>query len=152
MPLGNIGRVIAGQALDATKKNVLDALRSPETAKSAEKIQAERPAAPPAGESIGAVILGQMQAMQRALKEDQELVVLFHEGGETLRVLEIFVPSIHVFVLAGVDADQNVTRMVIPAEAARLVFKIVKLSEGAKAVKVSVLSPRPPTPPAQTPA
>ena|SRR5579863_4607652 len=145
MAFGNLGRVIAGQAIETTKKNVLDALLSPETAKAAEKIQAERPAAPAPGEPIGGVILGQIQAMQRALKDDQELVVLFNTGGETLRVLEVFVPSVKVFVLAGVDAEQNVTRVVIPSESAQLVCKIVKVAEGAKPIRVNVLSPRPKT-------
>jgi hypothetical protein len=143
MAFGNLGKVIANQALDATKKNVLDALMSPETAKSAEKIQAERPAAPAPDAAIGAVILGQLQAMQRTLKEDQELLVLFTAGGETLRVLEVFVPSLQVFVLAGVDVDQNVTRVVVPAESAVLMCKIVKVAEGAKPIRVNVLSPRP---------
>ncbi len=151
MALGNIGRVIAGQAIETTKKSVIDALRTPETARAAEKLQTERPAAPAPSENIGAIILGQMQAMQRALKEDQELMVLFHTGSETLRVLEIFVPSPHVFVLAGVDADQNVTRAVIAAESANLVFKILKLQPDTKAIRVNVLSPRPAAP-APTPA
>ena len=143
MAFGNLGRTLAGQALETTKKNVLDALLSPETSKAVEKIQTERPAAAAAGEAIGSVILAQIQAMQRALKEDQELVVLFETGGETLRVLEVFVPSVKVFVLAGVDAEQNVTRVVIAADTAQLVCKIVKVTEGAKAIRVNVLSPRP---------
>lgn len=145
MAFGNIGRVIAGQAIESTKKNVLDALRSPETARAAEKIQSERPAPPAPGENIGAVILGQIQGMQRALKEDQELVVLYHTGHETLRVLEIFIPSPHVFVLAGIDAEQNVTRVVIPAELAHVVCKIMKVPEGARAIRVNIVSPKPRT-------
>jgi hypothetical protein len=54
MAFGNIGRVIAGQAIESTKKNVLDALRVPETVKAAEKIQTDRPAAPAGGENISA--------------------------------------------------------------------------------------------------
>ena len=87
--------------------------------------------------------MGQIQAMQRAMKEDQELVVLFETGGETLRVLEIFVPSPHVFVLAGIDAEQNVTRVVIAAESAQLVCKIMKVAPEAKPIRVNVLTPRP---------
>jgi hypothetical protein len=136
MAFGNIGKVIAGQALETTKKNVMDAFMS-------EKPPAEKPAAPPPPEPIGAVVLNQIQAMQRALKEDQELLVSFSAGGETLRVLEVFVPSVHVLVLAGVDKEQNVTRVVVPAESAQLVCKIVKVAAGAKPIRVNVLSPRP---------
>lgn len=135
MAFGNIGKVIAGQALEATKQNVMDALQP----------QPERTAAAPAPapESIGGVILGQIQAMQRPMKDDQELVVHFIAGGEKLRVLEIFVPSLQVFVLAGMDAEQNLTRVVVPAEAATLVCKIMKVAPDTKPVRVNILSPRP---------
>jgi hypothetical protein len=138
MSLGNIGKALAGQAFEATKKNVIDAIAGPEPGKPA--AQATAPAAP---ESIGGVILGQIQAMQRPLKDDHELVVLFHTGAEMLRVTEIFVPSLQVFVLAGLDASGNITRAVVPAEQARVVCKIVKVAEGARPVRVNVLSPRP---------
>src|SRR5271165_483066 len=130
MAFGNLGKALVGQAIETTKKNVLDGLMSPETAKSAEKIQAAKPPAAAPADAIGGIILSQIEAMQRALKEEQELVVLFTAGAETLRVLEIFIPSIHVFVLVGVDAEQNVTRVVIPAEAAQLVCKIMKVAPG----------------------
>jgi len=136
MALGNLGKVIAGQAFETTKKGVMDALTS-EPAKPPEK-PAEKPP-----ESVGGIFLGQIQGMQRALREDQELLVQYHTGAEVLRVLEIFVPSLQVLVLAGVDADQNVTRAIVAAESLRLVCKIVKVAEGATPVRVKVLSPRP---------
>src|SRR5215469_17854342 len=136
MALGNIGKVIAGQAFETTKKGVMDALSS-EPPKPPEK-PAEKPPEP-----LGGIFLGQIQGMQRALREDQELLVQYHTGTEMLRVLEIFVPSLQVLVLAGVDADQNVTRAIVPADALRLVCKIVKVAEGATPVRVKVLSPRP---------
>jgi hypothetical protein len=138
MAFGNLGNLIAGQALEATKKNVLDAITGPETPKPAEKPQAPQPV-----ESVGGILLGQIQAMQRPLKDDQELVVLFHTGAEMLRIHEIFVPSLQVFVLAGVDAAQNVTRVVVPAEKVQMVCKIMKVAPGGRPVRVSVLSARP---------
>jgi hypothetical protein len=136
MPLGNLGKVIAGQAFETTKKGVMDALAS-EPAKPPEKPAEKSP------EPVGGVFLGQIQGMQRALHEDQELVVQYHTGTEVLRVLEIFVPSLQVLVLAGVDADQNVTRAIVAADSLRLVCKVVKVAEGAAPVRVKVLSPRP---------
>jgi hypothetical protein len=136
MALGNLGKVIAGQAFETTKKGVMDALTS-EPPKPPEK-PAEKPPEP-----VGGIFLGQIQGMQRALREDQELLVQYHTGTEVLRVLEIFVPTLQVLVLAGVDADQNVTRAIVPAESLRLVCKIVKVAEGATPVRVKVLSPRP---------
>lgn len=138
MAFGNIGKVIAGQALEATKKNVMDAITGPDPAKPAEKTQT-----PPAAEPIGGTILGQIQAMQRPLKDDQELVVLFHTGGETLRVTEILVPSLHVFVLAGVDSEHNITRVIVPAENAQIVCKIKRVAPDGKPVRVNILSARP---------
>src|SRR5436853_329415 len=53
------------------------------------------PAAPaqPPPDNTGSMILGQIQAMQKALKEDEELLVWFENGTEKIRVLEIFMPS-----------------------------------------------------------
>jgi hypothetical protein len=134
MAFGNIGKAIAGQAFETTKKGVLDAFAA-EPPKTPEK-----PAAP---EPLGGIVLGQIQGMQRALREDQELVVHFHTGAEMLRITEIFVPSLLVFVLNGTDAQQNVTRVIVPAEQMKLVCKIVKVAPDARPVRVNVLSPRP---------
>ena len=134
MAFGNIGKAIAGQAFETTKKGVLDA-RSTDPPKAPEK-----PAVP---ETLGGIILGQIQGMQRALREDQELLVQFHTGSELLRVTEIFVPSLLLFVLNGTDAQQNVTRIIVPAEQLKLVCKIVKVAPDARPVRVNVLSPRP---------
>ena len=140
MSFGNIGKVLAGQAIDAAKKNVIDAVVGPEPPKPAEK---PAPVAPVV-ENIGAIILGQVQAMQRPLGEDRELLVTFAAGPEILRVTEIFVPSIHVLVLSGFDSGQNLTRVVVPVESAVLVCKVVRVVTGGKPVRVNILSPRKP--------
>lgn len=139
MPLGNIGKTLAGQAIDAVKKNALDAVR-PETGKTTEK-PVEKNAAQP--ESPGAVILGQIQAMQRLLKDDQELVIQYESRTETLRVLEIFVPSVHVLVLAGIDDQNHVTRVIVPAAALQLVCKVKNVLPGKAPVRVNILTPKP---------
>jgi hypothetical protein len=131
MSLGTIGKTLAGQALEATKKNVIDSIVGPEPAKPA-------PTTASATESVGAIILGQIQAMQRPLRDDQELLVMW----QSLRVTEIFVPTPQVLVLSGLDVQQNLTRVIAPAESLQLVCKVVKVAEGAKAVRVSVMSPR----------
>lgn len=133
MAFGNIGKVIAGQAIEATKKNVMDAITA----------EPQKPAEKPAPETVGGLILAQIQGMQRALKEDQELVVHYHTGTEMLRVHEVFVPSLLVLVLAGVDSNQNVTRAIVPADSVKLICKIVKVAPEAKPIRVNVLSPRP---------
>jgi len=143
MSFGNIGKVLAGQAIEAAKKNVIDSVVGPEPAK-AEKVVT--PAALPQPEAIGPVILGQLQAMQRPLGEDRELVVTYTAGPEMLRVMEVFVPSPNVFVLSCMDTGQNVTRVVLPAEAAVLVCKVIRVPAGVKPVRVNVLSPRKPDP------
>ena len=105
---------------------------------------AKEPAAAPAPkESVCAVILGQINAMQKALKEDEELVVLFHSGAEKIRVMEIFVPSWQVAVLKGFDADRNPARVVSPAERLQLVCKVVKAPPGVKPARVGLIAPKP---------
>jgi DNA-binding NarL/FixJ family response regulator len=142
MALGNIGKTLAGQAIDAVKKNALEAVRPSEPAKPAEK--ASEKSAP--AESAGAVILGQIQAMQRQMKDDQELVVLHHSGVETLRVLEIFVPSTQVLVLAGIDDQNHVTRVIAPAVNLQVVCKVKDVAPGTAPVRVNVLTPKPKAP------
>jgi hypothetical protein len=136
MNIGNIGKALANQAFESTKNSVLD------TAKPSEPVRTGNPS------DEGAVILGQIQAMQRSLKEDQELLVHLRAGGETLRVHEIFVPTNLVLVFAGVDAHGNVTRIISPASAVQLVCKIVKVAPGAAPVRVNVLTPKPQPKPA----
>ena len=76
MALGEFTKQLAQQAiLSATAKD-------PPPAKEA------APAAP--ANSTGATILGQVRAMQNALKEDEELALHFQNGAEAVRVLEIF--------------------------------------------------------------
>jgi hypothetical protein len=81
--------------------------------------------------------------MQKALKEDEELVVLFQSAAEKIRVLEVFVPSWQVAVLKGVDADRNQVRVVSPAELLQLVCKVVKTPPGVKPARVGLIAPKP---------
>jgi len=104
---------------------------------------AKEPAAPAPKESVCAVILGQINAMQKALKEDEELVVLFHSGAEKIRVMEIYVPSWQVAVLKGLDADRNPARVVSPAERLQLICKVVKAPPGVKPARVGLIAPKP---------
>lgn len=127
MALVDLTKQLAGQALSET-------------------LGKAKPAAPAAsaGEDVCAVMLGQVQAMQKALKDDDELVVLCTSGSETLRVLEIIVPSPNVVVLAGVDANRNVTRMVTHLQALQLVCKVMKVQPPAKPARIAFIVPRQP--------
>jgi hypothetical protein len=105
---------------------------------------AKEPAAAPAQkENVCAVILAQINAMQKALKEDEELVVLFPSGAEKIRVMEIYVPSWQVAVLKGVDADRNPVRVVSPAERLQLICKVVRTPSGVKPARVGLIAPKP---------
>lgn len=137
MTIGAIGKTLASQAIDTAKNSVLDAVKTPSPVKPAEA----KPATPT--QDVGAAIVAQIQAMQRPLREDQELAVEFHAGNETLRVTEIFVPGPEVLVFAGQDAAGNVTRVISPVNAAQVVCRILKVAPGAAPVRVNVLTPRP---------
>src|ERR1035441_8007707 len=67
----------------------------------------QEPAAAVAPDNPGAVMLGQIGAMQKALKDDEELVVFAHCGAERIRVMEIYLASPQVAVLSGVDANRT---------------------------------------------
>jgi hypothetical protein len=137
MTIGSLGKTLANQAIESTKNSVMDAVRTPAPPKPAEP----KPVA--ASPDTGAAIVAQIQAMQRPLKEDQELAVLFRAGDEMLRVNEIFVPNSEVLVFAGVDSDGNVTRVISPVDAVQVVCRILKVAPGAAPSRVNVLTPRP---------
>jgi hypothetical protein len=120
MALGEFTKQIAQQAL-------LSATSSPK----------EAPPAP--ADSTGAAIMAQIAAMQKQLKDDEELVVLFHQGGERIRVMEIYAPAGQVVVLIGLDANRALTRVVSAPGALQLICKTAKTAPGAKPVRVALV-------------
>jgi hypothetical protein len=100
------------------------------------------PAPAPQPENPCAAILGQVQAMQKALREDEELAVSCHAAGETIRVFEFFMPSPLVIVIKGIDAARNLTRVVSHAEALQLVCKVVKVQPPARPSRIGFVVPR----------
>ncbi len=121
MSLGDLTKQIAVQALSSSGKT----------------------ATPAAPENAGSVILGQLQAMQKALKEDEDLLLQFNTGAETIRVLDLFLPSWQVAVLSGVDPQGRTTRVISPTDSLQLVCKVLKAQPGAKAHRVGLVAPRP---------
>ena len=99
-------------------------------------------AAPAPADNVGAIIFGQIHGLQKALKDDEELVVWFANAGEKLRVMEIFLPSPKVAVLSGHDAQHNLTRVISPVDALQLVAKVMKVPPGAKAARVGLVMPK----------
>ena len=102
-----------------------------------------QPSTPTQMDSVGAIMLGQIQAMQKACREDEELVVLFRSGPETVRVLEFIVPSWPVLVLAGVDEAKNTTRVVSTPESVQLICKVIKVQPPGKPARVGFRVPKP---------
>ena len=99
--------------------------------------------APAAAPNTGPVFLAQIQAMQKAVKEDEELVVTAACGGDKIRVMEIFLPSAQVAVLGGIDIDRHAVRMVSAVDALQVLCKVVKVAPGAKPVRVGLAAPKP---------
>ena len=130
MALVELGKQLAQQALS-------DAVLGKEKEK-----EAPAPAAASAP-NTGLVIFGQISAMQKALKEDEELVVLFQSGVERIRVMEIFLPSPAVAVLSGTDANRNLTRAIVPVDSVQLLCKTMKTPAGAKPMRVNLVTPKP---------
>lgn len=101
----------------------------------------EQPAAP--ADTAGSMILGQIAAMQKQVKDDEELVVTFQQGMERIRVMEIFLASPSVVVLIGPDAHRSLTRVVAAVASVQLVCKTAKVADGAKPVRVGLIAPKP---------
>jgi hypothetical protein len=120
---------------DLTKQIAQQALLSATT-------PSKEPPAQPA-DSAGSMILGQVAAMQKQLKEDEELVVTFQQGMERIRVLEIFLASPSVVVLIGPDAHRSPTRVIAAVASLQLVCKTAKVAVGAKPVRVGLIAPKP---------
>ena len=135
MALGEITKQFAKQA-------IVDALRPPDLSKISESLPGEKAAAPVQAENTGAVIVAQLHAMQKVLKDDEELLVLCSAGLEMLRVLEIYMPSWRVAVLTGIDTEKTVTRVVSPVDALQLVAKPVKVQTGSKATRLRFITPK----------
>jgi hypothetical protein len=103
----------------------------------------EPPPTPPApAENAGSMILGQIAAMQKQLKDDEELVVTFQQGMERIRVMEIFLASPSVVVLIGPDAQRSPTRVVAAVASLQLVCKTAKTAAGAKPVRIGLITPK----------
>jgi hypothetical protein len=119
--------------VDLTKQLAQQAIQS---------AMSDPPPAPPQPDNPGSVILNQIGAMQKALKEDEELVIQLQNGDEKIRVMEIFLPSPHVAVLTGIDANRVLTRVVSAVAALQLVVRTGKAQAGAKAVRVNLVVPK----------
>jgi len=142
MALAQLGKQLAQQVVGDKIQDVMDSLRPPDASKIVDAVKQDRPSVPAVGESMGSIIVGQVQAMQRACKEDQELMVLCGAGPDTMRVLEIFAPTWQVLVMTGIDTEHNVTRVIAPVNSVQLVCKVVSAQPGAKPARVSLIIPK----------
>lgn len=95
-----------------------------------------------AGENIGATIFNQIHAMQKALKEDEELIALVYTGGERIRLHEIFLPSRGVAVLTGADPAGARARVIAAVNTLQLVCKVSKVAAGAKPLRINLVTPK----------
>jgi hypothetical protein len=130
------GFMALGELTKQLAQHAIGSLAEPDKAEKA------TPSAPPA-ENVCNTLLGQLQAMQKALKEDEELVVRTQSGGEGIRVLEVFVPSPQVLVLSGMDPDRNLVRVIAHVHTVQLVCKVVKTTCGATPMRIRFITPKP---------
>jgi len=126
MALGEITKQLAKQALTDQVADILE----PKQAK------------PPGPENLPMAIIGQMQAMQKACKEDQDLIAFCQAGGESIRIVEVYVPTPQLLVITGFDPRNNLTRVISPATSTEVVCKIVKLQPGATQSKIKFITPK----------
>jgi hypothetical protein len=119
--------------VDLTKQLAQQAIQS---------AMSDPPPAVPSADNPGAVILNQIGAMQKALKDDEELVIHLQSGEERIRVMEIFLPSPQVAVLSGIDANRVMTRVISAVAALQLLVRTGKAQAGSKAVRINLVVPK----------
>ncbi len=136
MALTDLTKQFAKQALGESSKKMLDALRPSDVP----KVEAPAPAAHESVEGVGAAMLAELKAMQNALKEDAELLVLVHTGFETLRVLEFYVPTPQLAVLIGIDTEKNVTRFISRIDALQLTCKVMPAQGGNAPIRIKFIT------------
>jgi hypothetical protein len=119
--------------VDLTKQLAQQAIQS---------AMSDPPPAGPSSDNPGGVILNQIGAMQKALKEDEELIVHLQNGEDKIRVMEIFLPSPQVAVLTGIDANRVMTRVVSAVSALQLLVRTGKAQSGSKAVRIGLVVPK----------
>ena len=119
--------------VDLTKQLAQQAIQS---------AMSDPPTAAPSADNPGAVILNQIGAMQKALKEDEELVIHLQSGAERIRVMEIFLPSPQVAVLTGIDGNRVMARVVSAVAALQLLVRTGKAQAGSKPVRVNLVIPK----------
>ena len=130
MSLGEFTKQLAKEAIGNQMKDVMGGARPPDAVETT-----------PA--HLAAMLIGQVQAMQNALKDDQELLVTCMIAAETIRITELFSPAAGVLVLTGLDKDRNVARIVASASAVQLLCKPVQAGGGAKGARIRFILPRP---------
>ena len=133
MSIGAITKQLAAEALGNQMAEVMEGLRPNET-RTGETTEPE---------SLTAVVMAQVQAMQNALKEDQELLVLCTVGPTTLRVLELYAPSPKLLVVTGAEGERGIARIISPVEAVQLVCRPVPVKPEAKPVRVRMVAGKP---------
>ena len=104
--------------------------------------QTPKEAPAPASDAIGPVLFAQINAMQKALKEGEELALSYQDGVERIRVREIYMPTWRVAVLSGDDAERAFVRVVAPVESLRLTMRIVRVATEAKPARIALIAPK----------
>jgi hypothetical protein len=129
--LGQLTKQLAQQAIGNQVKDAVEGIVPPDASASA-----------PVVETMSSIMLGELNAMQKGLKDDQELVVTCTAGGEVLRVREIYVRSPQVAVVTGTTGEKTLTRVICPFDSMVLVCKPMSVAAGATAVRVRIVTPK----------
>ncbi|MEZ5399153.1 MAG: hypothetical protein R2729_05750 [Bryobacteraceae bacterium] len=130
MGFGAITKQLAQEALGSQVKELMDTVRPPE-------------GAAPDPDNLAAAVMGQVHAMQAALKDDQELMLSCVAGGAEFRVVEIYAPSPKLLVLTGLDAARAVVRVIAPVDSVQLVCRPAPAKGDAKPLRIRLVAPKP---------
>jgi hypothetical protein len=130
MSLINLTKQFAEQTITKQLKDAVDLTTgTPETV--------EKPVP-----AFGELLLRQLQSMQKALKDDQELHVTCAAGKDSVRVLEVYVPAWPLLVITGANAEKAIVRVVTHAETAQFICKVVKVPADVKPARINCILPK----------
>ena len=95
-----------------------------------------RPISVQQAESFEKGIANVIEELQANLAQDEELLVYYSNGVESVRMLHLYMSSTNVAVISGVDAEGNQARVVAHFQALQFVCKVVKVGTEKPKIKI----------------
>jgi Mrp family chromosome partitioning ATPase len=100
------------------------------------KLPTLKPISVPGAKSFQEGVREAIEASQRNLQPDEQLLVYYTNGVEMIRVGHVYMSLTNVAVISGSDQEGKATQVVAHLHALQLVCKVVKADENKKKTKI----------------